>query len=233
LEHTVGHGLFQRLLPAIQEGAAKSRNRQARDVFTELVADDDVWLASCALWAASELGEPWVDEVLQRARESANARLRELADRALARRDEKATQPESSEMNLIETVFLLQHVDLLSDAHAEDLALLASVAEEVSVTPGTVLIRQGEPTEAMYVVIRGAVELRRANEESLTAEEGTAFGTWALIDGSPSLVEARAAEASELLTLTREDFYDLLADHAELARGLLTGLARRLRNLVA
>jgi ATP/ADP translocase/HEAT repeat protein len=233
LEQTVGHGLFQRLLPAVQEGVAKSRHREARDVLTELMADDDVWLASCALWAASELGEPWVGEALQRARESANAELRDLAERALARMDEKATQPELSEMNLIEKVFLLQQVDLLSDAHAEDLALLASVAEEISVTPGTVLIRQGEPTEAMYVVIRGAVELRRANEDVYMAEEGTAFGTWALIDGSASLMEARVAEASELLILTREDFYDLLADHAELARGLLTGLARRLRNLVA
>jgi CRP-like cAMP-binding protein len=130
-------------------------------------------------------------------------------------------------------VFLLQQVDLLSDARAEHLALLASVAEEIDVTAGTVLIRQDEPTEAMYVVVRGSVELRRANEDVLTAEDGTAFGTWALIDGSPSLIEARAVEASELLRLTREDFYDLLADHAELARGLLAGLARRLRNLVA
>ncbi len=233
LEQTVGHGLFKRLLPAVQEGAVKSRHGEARDVLTEIMADDDVWLASCALWAAAELQEPWVDEALQRARQSASPELRDLAERALARLDEKSTQPESSEMNLIEKVFLLQQVDLLSDARAEHLALLASVTEEVSVMPGTVLIRQDEPTEAMYIVVRGGVELRRSDEEVLTAEDGTAFGTWALIDGSPSLIEARAVGASELLRLTREDFYDLLADHAELARGLLAGLARRLRNLVA
>jgi AAA family ATP:ADP antiporter len=233
LEQTVAHGLFTRLLPAIQEGEGVGRERPPRDVLTELMADDDRWLASCALWAASELREPWVDEALHRVRESASAELRELAERALARLNEGATQPEQSEMNLIEKVFLLQQVDLLSDARAEHLALLATVAEEISVADGTVLIRQEEPTEAMYIVIRGAVELRRANEDVLTAEEGTAFGTWALIDGSPSLLEARAVQPSELLRLTREDFYDLLADHAELARGLLAGLARRLRNLVA
>lgn len=233
LEQTVGHGLFKRMLPAVQEGAGKSRHREPKDLLTELMADDDVWLASCALWAATELREPWVGEALHQARRSKSAELRDLAERALARLDEKATQPESSEMNLIEKVFLLQQVDLLSDARAEDLALLASVAEVISVTGGTVLIRQDEPTEAMYIVIRGAVELRRAKEDVLTAEDGTAFGTWALIDESPSLIEARAVEASELLKLTREDFYDLLADHAELARGLMTGLARRLRNLVA
>lgn len=233
LEQTVGHGLFKRMLPAVQEGAAKSRRREARDVLTELIADDDVWVASCALWAAAELQEPWVGEALQRARESASAELRDLAERALARQDEKATQPELSEMNLIEKVFLLQQVDLLSDARAEHLALLASVADEINAAPGTVLIRQDEPTEAMYIVIRGAVELRRAKEDVLTAEDGTAFGTWALIDGSPSLVEARVVAPSELLRLSREDFFDLLADHAELARGLLAGLARRLRNLVA
>lgn len=232
LEQTLGHGMFKRVLPAVQEGAVKSRHREVREVVDGLMADDDTWLASCAVWAATELREPWVGEALQRARGSAGAELRGLVERALARLDEDATQPESSEMNLIEKVFLLQQVDLLSDARAEHLALLASVAEEISVAGGTVLIRQDEPTEAMYVVIRGAVELRRA-DEVLTARDGTAFGTWALIDESPSLVEARAVEPSELLRLTREDFYDLLADHAELARGLLRGLARRLRNLVA
>jgi CRP-like cAMP-binding protein len=136
-------------------------------------------------------------------------------------------------MNLIEKVFLLQQVDLLQGARSAHLALLASIAEEVEVEPGTVLIRQGEPTDALYVVIRGAVELRGAGEQLLVARDGTPFGTWALIDESPSLFSARAVEDTRLLRITRSDFYDLLADHHELALGLLQGLARRVRTLVS
>ncbi|UCC74859.1 MAG: cyclic nucleotide-binding domain-containing protein [Gemmatimonadota bacterium] len=234
LERTVGHHLFVRMVPAIQEGAGRGSHRELREVLTDLMGGDDVWLASCATWAAFELRDPWVREELQRARRSGSTELSYLAERALARLDseDQGTQPESSEMNLIEKVFLLQQVDLLSDARAEELAQLASIAEEIEVKPGSVLLRQDEPTEAMYVVIRGAVELRRADEQVLTAQEGTAFGTWALIDESPSVVEATVVKTSELLRITREDFYDLLADHRELVRGLLKGLARRVRSLV-
>jgi len=47
------------------------------------------------------------------------------------------------------------------------------------------------------------------------------------------VVGARAAEPTSLLRITRSDFQDLLADQPELAMGMLQGLARRLRSLVA
>ncbi|NIU78656.1 MAG: Crp/Fnr family transcriptional regulator, partial [Gammaproteobacteria bacterium] len=53
----------------------------------------------------------------------------------------------------------------------------------------------------------------------------------ALIDGAPSLVDATVTERSRLLRITRSEFYDLLADHPELALGLLQGLARRFRRI--
>ena len=67
----------------------------------------------------------------------------------------------------------------------------------------------------------------------LEAGEGTPFGTWSLIDDAPSLIRATATEPSQVLCIRRDDFFDLLADHQELVRGLLQGLARRVRNLVA
>ena len=105
--------------------------------------------------------------------------------------------------------------------------------EDGEAKAGTVLVRQDEPTDALYVVVRGAVELRRAGEQVLMAQDGTPFGTWALIDEEPSLVDATAVQDTQLLRITRQDFYDLLADYQELVRGLLQGLARRVRALVA
>ncbi len=237
LEQTVGRALFIRLAPALQmDAAGAGRREELRSVLVELMSeDDDVWLASCAAWAALELRAPWTREELQRARHAPSAELSYVAERALARLQEEEGIPpsEAGEMNLIEKVFLLQQVDLLQDARTEELAILASIAEEIEVEPGTALLRQDEPTDALYVVIRGAVELRRAGEQVMTARDGTPFGTWALIDEAPSLVSATAVETSQLLRITREDFYDLLADHTELARGLLKGLARRVRKLVA
>ena len=75
-------------------------------------------------------------------------------------------------------------------------------------------------------------QLSGGGERISIGAEG-AFGTWALIDEQPSLLEARTMEATRLLRVTRQDFHDLLADHSELALGLLQGLANRVRSLVA
>jgi CRP-like cAMP-binding protein len=122
-------------------------------------------------------------------------------------------------------------VDLLEGARSGHLALLAAIAEEVEADPGVVLIHRGEPTDAFYVVIEGTVELEGVSDRPFRAEAGAAFGTWALIDEAPSLVGATVAEPSRLLRIARRDFYDLLADHAEMSRDLLKGLARRVRSL--
>jgi ATP:ADP antiporter, AAA family len=135
-------------------------------------------------------------------------------------------------MELIEKVFLLQGVDLLHGAAGAHLALLATIADEVEVPAGTVLMTAGEPAAAMYVVTRGEVVLRGVGEEMRLGPE-QAFGTWALIDESPSPLEATAAAPTHLLRITRPDLHDLLADHSELAVALLKGLANRMRNIVA
>jgi hypothetical protein len=147
-------------------------------------------------------------------------------------RTSNGNSEEGLPMDLIEKVFLLQRVDLLRDVKGAHLALLASIAEEIEVDAGTVLVRQGEPTDALYLLTRGEVELRGVGE-LLSIEDGQAFGTWALIDQAPSVVEGTATRASRLLRISRDDFHDLVGDHPELAIGLLQGLARRVRTLVA
>ncbi len=228
LEETVDRSLFDELAPVLGEVAAKGETTPATTL-GPLLEDGDPWIARTAVLATGELDEPWSREALRDIIESGQRdELRELADRLL--RSESRT---GESMDLIEKVFLLQKIDLLHDARSSHLALLASIAEEVEADPDTVLIRQDEPTAALYVVIEGNVELEGVANQRLEAGNGQAFGTWALIDEAPSLVTARVVVPSRLLRITRSDFYDLLADHSELALGLLQGLARRVRTLVA
>jgi CRP-like cAMP-binding protein len=99
------------------------------------------------------------------------------------------------------------------------------------VPAGRELIAAGEATAAMYVVTRGEVVLEGSGEHLRVGPED-AFGTWALIDEQPSPLAARTTVPSRLLRITRSDFHDLLADHSELAIGMLQALARRMRSLV-
>ena len=142
------------------------------------------------------------------------------------------TSPVESEMELIEKVFLLQQVDLLRGARSAHVALLASVAEEIDVPTDTVLIQTGHVTPALFVVIEGLVALSGVGEHLILGAE-EAFGAWGLVDDQPSPLEARTRQHTRLLHVSREDFQDLLADHPEVALGILQGVARRMRTLVA
>jgi ATP:ADP antiporter, AAA family len=236
LEHTLGYAAFVRFEPVLGESTAPLEGPPMHRVLDQLATDADAWIALCARRVRQELLEA-----------ATRVRVGEEAARAQSPRPRAAGKPilrlpiserqlalaEEDDMNLLEKVFLLQQVDLLHGARSAHLALLASIADEVEVSPGTVLLRQGEPTDALYIVIAGAIELKGVGEQVLVARNGTPFGTWALIDEAPSLVSARALEPSHLLRITRHDFYDLLADHHEIAQGLLQGLARRVRTLVS
>ncbi len=235
LESTVGHTLYRRVRPALRRAArVEPPPGGPEPVLRALWDEEDVWLARCAMWAMAdvgfdstaneidrfETGDPGLQRVVGRIRNQ----LETDGDRAVVHREDS--------MDLIEKVFLLQNVDLLSGARSAQLALLGSIATVVNADSDKLLIRRGEPTDALYVVIRGEVELLGVGEQTLRVSDGSPFGTWALIDEDPSLVEAKTVRPTTLLRIQRRDFYDLLSDHPELGLDLLQGLARRVRTLV-
>ena len=234
IESTVGHRTFSELRPVLAEEAPGGRVRPVGEVLRELWDDEDAWIARCALWTSFENSRETTRSALEGyvPAEPALAQVsRRLARWAADPERDAVRERDEEEMELIEKVFRLQSVDLLSGVQSRQLALLASIAREVEARPDATLIRRGEPTDALYIVIHGEVALEGAGEGSLSITDGGAFGTWALIDEHPSLVEARAVESTRVLRITREDFRDLLIDHPELGLDLLRGLASRVRGL--
>ena len=234
IETTVGHRTFSDLGPVLAEEAPQGPSRGAGEVLRELWDDEDAWIARCALWTSFETDRGVMGEALRgfAPAEPALATVaRRLARRAATPAQVGGDERDEEEMELIEKVFRLQSVDLLSGVESRQLALLASIAREVEVRPDAIFIRRGEPTDALYLVIHGEVSLEGEGEGSISIADGEAFGTWALIDEHPSLVEARAIAPTRVLRITREDFRDLLIDHPELGLDLLRGLASRVRGL--
>lgn len=234
LEQTIGRAEFLRLAPVLPHRGGRSVPTAAPAPALQAVAcDTDPWIARCATWTAAELGLPWIDARLDELLASPDPDVRRFAAHVRQRRGHPNNHGTGNTMDLVEKVTLLQRIDLLQGARSGHLALLASIAEETHVDSGEVLIRHGESTDSLYVVVEGAIELRGLGGHSIVAGEGRSFGTWALIDESASLVEASADRRTRLLRITRDDFHDLLADHPEIAIGMLQGLAKRVRSLVA
>lgn len=132
-------------------------------------------------------------------------------------------------LTTIEKVLLLQGVDIFLETETEHLAKVAAIAQEVRFAPGTVIFREGEPSDALYVVLEGTVSLRKAELEKTAVREKETFGMWALLDESPRLVTAVAVTETKALKIEREYLYDVLASHFDIVRGILKCLVRMIR----
>jgi CRP-like cAMP-binding protein len=133
---------------------------------------------------------------------------------------------------VIEKVLFLQNVDLLSAARTEDLALMASIAEEVLYPKGASIFKEGQQADGLYVIIRGRVSLTKDGQEVVSFGEKEALGAWTLFEAESRVMSALAAEETLLLKVDREDFYDLLLDYPELGQSILKAVVKRLRGLI-
>lgn len=98
---------------------------------------------------------------------------------------------------------------------------------------GTVILTAGRPTEAVYILRSGAVDITDAN--GVLADrcgEGGAFGISSARDDGPSRFTMTALEDSLALLMTPEDFRGLLSAHPTFARFFDEQSAERLRAAV-
>lgn len=133
--------------------------------------------------------------------------------------------------SVIEKVIFLQDIDVFKDVRVEDLTQLASIAEEVTFMPGSNLYEMNDSADSLFLVLYGKVRLHRNGREIGISGPREAFGTWSLFDNQPRVATATAVEETEVLKISREDFYDLLSDNVRIAEAMLRSLARRLRTL--
>jgi CRP-like cAMP-binding protein len=95
---------------------------------------------------------------------------------------------------------------------------------------------QGAPADALYVVVRGSVLLRRTGRtgerRGLTMiERRGVFGEAGLVEGTRRPASAEAIDDTQLLALPRSDVLRLLSHEPLVAQGLLRELGRTVRRL--
>lgn len=93
---------------------------------------------------------------------------------------------------------------------------IASLLGRKNAPAGTVIIRQGDPGEACYLLRSGEVEVwaeesgAEAKRRLCTMRAGALFGEAALLTGSPRNATVRALTDCELLILARSDFLEVI-----------------------
>lgn len=126
-------------------------------------------------------------------------------------------------------LWALRSTLLFDDIDGELLDALAVRSAEVEVAKGDVVVAEGDPGDALFVVMSGVVTIEREGKVVAQLGAGQAFGELALVDGLPRQATVLAEKQSLLLRLPRDTFDAALAEHPEIGLGLTRGLVRWLR----
>jgi len=135
-------------------------------------------------------------------------------------------------LTTIEKVLFLKGVSIFKEIPGEVLSQIAQIAEEVQIEKGTRIFEEGEPGDSLYLIVRGGVRVHKGTREVAVLGEGECFGEMAILDNEPRSASITALEDVQLLRIWSDDFYEMLADRVEIARGIFKVLSRRLRQAI-
>lgn len=122
--------------------------------------------------------------------------------------------------------------ELFRGVEPETLEQLVQQPRIRTMASGDVLIESGDARQELHVVLRGrlSVHLEGPSAPAVAIiDAGSSVGELGIIDGKPASACVVASEATDLLDLDEEDFWDLIAGSRAFARNLLQGLSARLR----
>lgn len=132
---------------------------------------------------------------------------------------------------------MLHNVSLFQGLPKSDLDALSRQAVTRQFRRQTVVIGQGDLSDALYLVVTGRLKVYRSDEEGKEVilaflEPGDSFGELALLDKEPRSASVETLEPSKLAVISHNDFYAFLANHTQVAFNLIKTLATRNRVLL-
>ncbi len=132
------------------------------------------------------------------------------------------------------SLVVLRNLPLFSGLDEAELEKLSRVSGRRRVERGAFVVRAGESTDSLYVLLNGRAKVTNTDEEGREIilawlGPGEFFGEMGLIDGSPRSANVVAAEPCEMLQLGKDAFQRCLQDNFDVAQKLMRILVMRLR----
>src|SRR5438094_850101 len=106
---------------------------------------------------------------------------------------------------------------ILGQLSDSDIEWIGSVAVKKYLAPGEVLIKQGEPVDAVYIVLEGSLSVRAQSDsdsEIARLGSGEIVGEMSFVDARPPLATVIALELSLVLSIPRTQLTDKLEEDA-------------------
>ena len=137
-------------------------------------------------------------------------------------------------MNLNEEVEILKGVPLFAKMEPAKLKLLAFTGERMTFASGQEVCHQGDPGDAMYVILGGVADILIDTEKGqirvAELKKNGFFGETAILCDAPRNATVKASESLLTLRISKEMFYRLVNEFPTMAVEMMRELALRVED---
>ncbi|MGM0587436.1 MAG: Crp/Fnr family transcriptional regulator [Bacteroidota bacterium] len=124
---------------------------------------------------------------------------------------------------------LLKSTRIFAEVDNDTLTQLAKKTEIESYKEGDEIFAQGDEDSKAYIVFSGKVGIYRDGFLMAHYSDQNIFAEFSMLDGSSYNATAQADEDCTLISLSREDFLEIVRDNSALAECVIRNLSKRLK----
>lgn len=122
----------------------------------------------------------------------------------------------------------LRELELFQALSMAELMQVYNRFEQLEFQADADVIREGDASEHLYVLVEGEVEVSREGKAIATLQSGMHFGEMALLNQRPRSASVKATVPTRLLSMPRAQFQDLMAKDPVVATKFLWKFAQSL-----
>jgi CRP/FNR family transcriptional regulator, cyclic AMP receptor protein len=127
----------------------------------------------------------------------------------------------------------LRSVPLFAGCTRRELERIARSGDEIRMTAGSLLVDQGQTGREAFVILDGAVTVKRNGRKVAALGPGSIVGELSLLDHGPRTATAICDTDCTLFVISQRHFLAVVDDVPTLSHKLLASLAGKVRQLDA
>jgi CRP/FNR family cyclic AMP-dependent transcriptional regulator len=125
----------------------------------------------------------------------------------------------------------LKRAPLFEGLSRKELTHIARASEDLEISAGATLCKEGEIGHEFFVIVDGEVEVSRNGKRVALREGGEFVGEIALLEKTTRTATVTAKTPLRVFVLTDSQFRDLMTENPAVERKVLRALARRVVEL--
>ncbi len=133
-------------------------------------------------------------------------------------------------LGVLDKVLVSRDVPLYRELSGEQLYPVAEIAFVEAAEAGRPIVKQGDPSDDLYVVIEGSLDVLKDGAPVGKLGPGKTFGELGVLDGEPRAATVATETACRLLRIPRVELEALLDESPEVARGIIRTLLSYVRD---